>query len=208
MNERVSEALELLRGAAKKRPDDISLRQKLFDACIRVGLFDEAVQVFTELVQIQPEWSQFHFDTVARSSGGSVGELRTTFERAAVKQPHDALIWYGLGFIWQLLGDQEAAGKAFRRGIAAAPKFAALHYNLGVTLMDDAEQAAEHLQRAVACSPTIAEPHLSLGTIYMTQDRVKAAHHFREFIRLAPAYLQGYTGQAQLSLQLLGEAGG
>jgi Flp pilus assembly protein TadD len=208
MNERVSEALALLRGAAERRPDDISLRQKLFDACVRAGLFDEAVQAFTELVQIQPDWPQFHFDAVARSSGGSVGEFRTAFERAAAKRPHDALIWYGLGFIWQLLGNQEAAGKAFRRGIAEAPKFAALHYNLGITLMDDAGQAAAHLQRAVACSPTIAEPHFPLGTIYMTQDRVKATHHFREFIRLAPDYLEGYTGQARLSLQRLGEAGG
>ena len=54
MNERVSEALALLRGAIKKRPDDISLRQKLFDATVQAGLFDEAVQAFTELVQIQP----------------------------------------------------------------------------------------------------------------------------------------------------------
>jgi len=205
MNERISEAMALLRGAAEKRPNDIGIRQKLFDACIRAGLFDEAVQAFTALVRTQPEWPQFHFDTLARGVGDALAKVRAAFELAAAEQPGDALVWYGLGFVWQLLANQEAAGSAFRRGIAAAPEFAALHYNMGVVLMDDAEQAAEHLHRAVACSPTMAEPHFPLGTIYMTRNRVKAAHHLREFIRLAPRYLQGYVGQARLSLQLLGE---
>ena len=200
MNERMSETLALLRGAAEKRPDDINIRQKLFDAYLRAGLFDEAVQAFTALVRTQPEWPQFHFDTLACGLGGSLAEVHVAFERAADGQPGDALVWYGLGFIWQLLDDQEAAGAAFRQGIAADPQFAALHYNLGVVLMDDAKQAAEHLHRAVACSPTMAEPHFPLGTIYMTQDRHKAAHHFREFIRLAPAYLHGYIGLARLLL--------
>ena len=207
MNEQVSEALTQLRGVIKKCPDDISLRKKLFYSTVQAGLFDEAVKAFTELVQTQPEWSQLHYDTIEHIPSSSRGELWVAFEQAALEQPDDALVWYGLGFFWQLVGGQEEAANAFRRGIAVAPKFAALHYNLGVTLMNDAKKAAEHFQRALACSPTIAEPHFALGTIYMTHDRIKAAHHFREFIRLAPAYSQEYINEARSILQLLGMAG-
>ena len=85
MNERVSEALALLRGAAEKCPDDISIRQKLFDACVRAGLFDEAVQAFTALVRTQPEWPQFHFDTLARGLGGSVALSSRTLSNGCMQ---------------------------------------------------------------------------------------------------------------------------
>ena len=206
MKEQVIEALGLLRRAAEKRPDDLSIKEKLLGAYLRAGLFDEAVEEFFSLVHRKPDWPQVHFETLGRQAGRTSTELHAAFERAAADQPNNALAWYGLGFMQQLMGDQRAADAAFRRGISANPSFAPLHYNLGVALMDYPDQAARHLHQATTLSSAMAEPHYALATIYMTQDRVKAVYHYERFIRLAPPYLQGYIEQAQASLQLLGRS--
>jgi tetratricopeptide (TPR) repeat protein len=205
MKDGTNEAITLLRRAAEKRPDDLSIKEKLFGAYITAGLFDDAVQEFFNLVRSRPDWPQVHFENIGRYSSGAVGRVHSAFERAATAQPSNALAWYGLGFMQQILGNQKAAGEAFRQGISANSAFAPLHYNLGVALMDDADQAAQHLQNAIACSPTMAEPHYALATIYMTRNRKKAIYHFREFMRLAPPHLQGFIEEARFSLQLLGD---
>lgn len=71
--------------------------------------------------------------------------------------------------------------------------------------MDNPFQAEIWLEGATQCSPRMAEPHYALGTLYMTRDHQRAAHHFREFIRLAPPHLQSVAHNARMSLQMMGE---
>lgn len=204
MNEDTTEALALLRRAAAKRPDDVGIMQKLFAACIQTGLFDDATQAFFDLVTSRPDWPQVHFETLGRHAGRMLAQMLDAFERAATGQPSNSLGWYGIGLVQQLLQNQQAAADAFRKGLTAMPRFAALHYNLGVALMDDVAEATEELYQASACSGTMAEPHYALATNYMMTDSDKAIYHYREFVRLAPPHLRAYVDQAQMSLHLLG----
>jgi tetratricopeptide (TPR) repeat protein len=207
MDKQLDEALTLLRSAAQKRPADPAIRQRLFEACVKSGLCDEAVAEFIGLVKAQPSWPQVQFDTLNRLvPAATMPAIFAAFERAAAVTPANALVWYGLGRACQVVKtDQQGAAEAFRRGIAADPRFAAMHYNLAVALMDRRAEAAEYAHRAVECDPDMAEPHYILGSYYMIRDRAKSEHHFRKFIALAPPHLHSYVGGAQVSLQLLAE---
>jgi tetratricopeptide (TPR) repeat protein len=208
MSKNVEEALALLRNAAADRPEDFSIRQRLVEACLRAGQSDEAVREFRALVTSTPEYSQVHFETLGRASrGGYEDALCTAFERATKSDPEDPLTWYGLGLSRQLRNDQDGATDAFKAGIQKGPYrfWALLEYNLGVAVMDYPMQAEMWLVDAAQHSPNMAEPHYALGTLYMTREPMKAAYHFREFIRLAPPHLQSVADNARFSLKLLGE---
>lgn len=206
MTPNVDEALALLRGAAARKPEDFTIRQRLVEACARAGRYDEAAREFAALVKATPDFPQVHFDALARA--GQVadgGDLCRAFERATQAAPNDVLAWYGLGLTRQSHNDQDGAADAFKAGLKVAQHNGLLQYNLGVILMDRPAMAEVWLGGAVRCAPKMAEPHYALGTIFMTRDRERAVHHFREFIRLAPTHLAGYADRARRSLEMLGE---
>jgi tetratricopeptide (TPR) repeat protein len=208
MNQNVDEGLALLRSAAEKKPDDFGIRQRLIEACFQARRPDEAVHEFAALVKATPDYPQAHFDALKRASMiVPVGDLRSAFERATKAAPADWVAWYGLGFVRQLVDDQDGAADAFKAGIKVAPRRGLLQYNLGVALMDKPLQAEIWLRGAIQYSPKMAEPHYALGILYMTRDRHRAADHFREYIRLAPPHEQQVTHSARMSLQMLGEGG-
>jgi Flp pilus assembly protein TadD len=200
----VDEGLGLIRSVVRKHPDDFTVRQRLIEACVRGGRLDQAVQEFSELTRVTPNFPQVHFDALARAGSFLPIELRHAFERATVASPTDAIAWYGLGLLHQLTNDQDEAANAFKQGIAADQHHALLHYNLGVALMDDPNQAELFLRDAIKYNSKMAEPHYALGTLYLDRDQKRAAAHFLTFIQLAPPHLQTFTTNARATLEVIG----
>lgn len=74
--------------------------------------------------------------------------------------------------------------------IAARPKNARAHYNLGIAIAEQGqrEEAIAHFREALRCDPTYAEAHGNLGLLLAQQgQREEAIGHYTEALRLKPS---------------------
>ena len=74
MSDSLQEAIDLLEKLAVANPEDLEVRTKLIEALSKSGRYPEAVQNLLGAIEIQPEWTQLHFElivTLTRKGHGS-----------------------------------------------------------------------------------------------------------------------------------------
>jgi Flp pilus assembly protein TadD len=205
--DKAQEAISLLQQASRAQPQDMFIHSRLFRAHISAGEITQCLRDFRNIVHIEPEWTQFHYEVIEDLMNKGRGtELRRAFERTTESEAQDFENWYGLGIICQCLHDQRAAISAYREAIRIAPSRAILYHNLGMAMLASGKpaEAMSLIEKAVSYSSTLAEPHFALAVNALNQGhREETAQHLRKFLQLGKPYLQGYLARAREMLGLI-----
>jgi tetratricopeptide (TPR) repeat protein len=172
-------------------------------AAYQAGRFD-AVQTLAEqiLAQESEHVGALHLQGLLALAGGHTQSARLWLERAIRIRP-EPLLYNTLYAIQLKLGDYSSAVDSLRRGLALAPDFVALHYNLGLTLqhLERLEDAALSYRRTLEIDPQYSAAHNNLGRIYAdlgaTED---AERHYRRALELAPTNLVARNNLAMVLL--------
>ena len=90
----------------------------------------------------------------------------------------------------------------YREAVAAAPRYAAAHLNLGVGLeaAGDADGAAESYRTVLALEPDNAYAHYNLGKLwFLRRDFPAAERHLRTALKLKPDFADAYVVLSNLN---------
>jgi tetratricopeptide (TPR) repeat protein len=121
----------------------------------------------------------------------------------AIKLHPEPNLYNTLYAIQLRLGDYAAAIRSLRSGLALQPEFAALHYNLALTLqhLDCLEDAAVSYRKTLELAPRHSAAHNNLGRIFADFGILdQAEQHYRRAIELAPANLAAHNNLAMVLL--------
>jgi tetratricopeptide (TPR) repeat protein len=168
---------------------------------------EEAVQLLTRVVQLQPNNAEAHNDLGnALRDVGRLNEAATALSRAVALKPELALAHANLGNVLRDLGRLDEAIEGLGRAIQIKPDFAAAYSNLGNALFDKGqmENAVGAFRRAIQLDPGFAAAHSNLGVALESLHRSEeAAAAFQRAIELAPDYAEAHSNLGR-SLESLG----
>lgn len=152
------------------------------------GRLTEAVQAFTQALQMQPNYYQ-----AAVNLGscylelGFLDQAIQHLELALRLNPGDALAYNNLGTALRRRGLLERAEECYRRGIELQPQYAEAHANLGALLRErgSMKEAEAMCRRAVALDPKQAELWTHLGNVLHKRGRYdEAVESFRKALAM------------------------
>ncbi|MDH5755960.1 MAG: tetratricopeptide repeat protein [Nitrospinota bacterium] len=180
--------------------------------CHRFGLFDEAVDIFTEVVRRDPGHSQaYNAMGMVLSDLGRWEEALESFGAAIKINPSYSQALFNRGNEHLDLGHFAQAVTDYTDAAIHDPDLAKAHYNCGLAMLGlrDAEGACKSFSKAVDTDPTLPQAFLGRGKarLGMGQPR-EALADFDEAIRLAPYEIVAYHNRAiaLLSLKRVEEA--
>jgi tetratricopeptide (TPR) repeat protein len=166
------EALDYFQTAESGWPDHPDVYFEQGQSLAVLGDLEAAVEKFLEAVEVLPD----NYRTHARLAEFTlefhyrVEELGLpAARRAAALAPHEPDVLITLGRVFQALGDQASAVKAYYRALELAPEDASAHLQLGVLFLEeqDLSRAEGHLRMALelAENPALREQAASLLTL-------------------------------------------
>nr|WP_257031835.1 tetratricopeptide repeat-containing glycosyltransferase family protein [Paraburkholderia bryophila] len=179
--------------AASSTPsDDLSRLHDRAVTAYQAGRFDEVQTLASQILEHNAEHvGALHLRGLLALVSGHAEAAHTWLERAI--QIHPEPIFYNTLYAIQLrLGDFAGAIDSLRQGLAIGPDFAALHYNLALTLQhhDCLDEAAVSYRRTLELDPDNSAAHNNLGRIYGDLGALdEAERHYRRALELAPANL-------------------
>jgi WD40 repeat protein/tetratricopeptide (TPR) repeat protein len=202
--------LDLLHEALRKPPGPDGWL-KLASGLIAAGQPQGVVDAFRELLSILRARPQLHYDFFSElcEKGPHLSLLKTAFDKSCRLPTADASVFYGLGLIRQIEGDNEGALSCFRSALLKDPPLAAVRHNIGVVLLDQQRfpQAVGECESAIRSDPKMAEPYFLLGVIHMGAGRFQQAlDYLQDFVTLATTPdLARYASHASLRINLIRE---
>ncbi|CAD6558225.1 tetratricopeptide repeat protein [Paraburkholderia metrosideri] len=172
-------------------------------AAYQAGHHDQAQTLADQILQADSRHTgAMHLKGLLALAAGNPQRAQQWLDQAIQLRPEPNL--YNSLYAVQLrLGDNAGAIQSLRNGLALQPDFAALHYNLALTLqhLDCPEDAAVSYRRALELDPGHSAAHNNLGRIFADLGvPVQAEHHYRRALELAPANL---IARNNLSMVLL-----
>jgi tetratricopeptide (TPR) repeat protein len=163
-------------------------------ALIHAGRTPEAVQLYEEVLRIDPDSPQAHLDLgVALAQAGKMQEALGHYEQALRLNPDIAEAHYNLGSALYQLGRLQEAIKEFEAALRLRPDYAEAHVNLGNSLLTQGrmQDGIAHYEQALRIKPDYAEAHVNLGNSLLAQGRVQdAIAHYEQALRLTPDYAE------------------
>ena len=199
---RPDQAVELLRAAQRRYPDDFWINHHLgFVLCdLTPAQLEEAIRFYTVAVALRPQspGTRLNFGTALRKRG-RLEEAVAAYREAIRLKPDYASAHYALG---QALSDQvklAEAEAAFKEAIRLKPDFAVAHDNLGAALADQGKlaEAEAHYREAIRLNPDSAFAHYNLG-IALDQQGKPAEAEYHEAIRLKPDFPEAHDSLGKL----------
>lgn len=158
----------------------------------QAGRFDEVQTLADRILEHNAgHVGALHLQGLLALASGHAEAARIWLDRAIRLHPEP--VFYNTLYAIQLrLGDFAGAIDSLRQGLAIDPDFAALHYNLALTLQhhDCLEDAAVSYRRTLELDPDNSAAHNNLGRIYGDLGALdEAGQHYRRALELAPANL-------------------
>jgi predicted Zn-dependent protease len=142
---------------------------------------------------------------------GDAGVAHATFDSQLMKNPEDALAYYGKGLVLDRDGRKEEAIENIERALQLRPLDLDIVRDLGKIYfnMGNYASALKALKGALAFSPKDLEGWFFLGRTQMEMGDLQGAlDSFNTLVKMAPDYLPGiyYLGETYGKLGNLGEA--
>ena len=172
----MASAIQMYRNAHKADPLNAEVTERLGEALLRIGEFDEAVAVFDKAVR------------GGNSSGAHIGKAKALIAlnqpqaalshlEAALKLEESGRVYNAIGVAYDLLGDHGAAQAYYRTGLDISAGDLNLQNNLGLSLsVSGHHDEAIRVLRKSAASPR-AQPRnrLNLALAYGMAGETAAA---------------------------------
>ena len=174
--------------------------------CHRFGLFDEAVEIFSEVVRMEPGASHAHnaMGTVL-SDLGRWNEALEHFTAAIRLNPSYAEALLNRGCENLDLGMYSEAMADFIQAAFHDPSMGRAHYNLGLAqlALDDLAGAQESFSSALRTGPTLFQAFVCRALARLKLDNpARALEDCDEAVRLAPYDIGAYHNRACVLLAL------
>ena len=132
-------------------PVDLNAMGHYANVLLRLGLFEEAIDVYLELQERAPEhWSLYYNLGICYEKLGRLGQAMASYRRALQLKPNEPLVLQNLGFVSLLNKDYPVAENALRKLTEILPENGKGWYGLGVVLIasGDIDEARKSLERA------------------------------------------------------------
>jgi len=193
--ERWSETTEALSAAFRLNPDGPHILSNVGVALAREGHLDAAVQLWREVIAIDPEsWYAFHHFDRAFSEKGDIQGRIEEWQRVARKYPDAVRPLYHLGLAHWEARDLARASSVLKQALALDNCNDQVRGLLGAVLawqgdLDAALQVSREPAAIEACfADMVANALADSASVLMAQDRAKeASERYRGAIELAPA---------------------
>ena len=166
--DRLGEAVESLRKAARLAPRDVVLLNNLGNLLKEQGALAEAEAVYTRVLAQRPDYHNARFN-LGRTLQ-AMGDARRAvpcFRKLSQVAAADGGVWEALCAALLDAGQAEEAIAAGERAVAVAPELADAHNGLGLALADLGrfDEAAECYRRALALQPGFSKAALNLSKV-------------------------------------------
>ena len=191
-------AVELLRQAQERQPDDYWLSTSLASALQRKKP-PEAVWYYRVALALRPDDASYfnlaHALAEAGDFAGGIACLRRRLERDHEGSSESSAL-FCMAHMFRDLGDNNAAEKHYRRALRIDPEYVDALFNLGNTLRarGDFEAAVEHYKKAIESDPNYSKAYLNLGYTLESQGDFDAAiEQYRRAIEAEPRYVAAYV---------------
>jgi serine/threonine protein kinase/Flp pilus assembly protein TadD len=177
-------AVEVLREAQQRRPDDFWINHQLafyLHHDTRPPRCDEAIGFYRGALAIRPQSAGVHLNLgQVFFDKGMWHEAIAAFRQAIHLKPDYATAHNDLGASLSETGLYDEAVGAFREAIRLKPKLAVAHHGLGITLERQGkwQGAVDSYHHAIKLEPTFAEANCSLGKALMGRGRFAEALSF------------------------------
>ena len=145
------DAIPLLESGAKMAPKRADLRAALGESYFMSGKADKAIEVFNDLVQIDPTARSYAFLGLSYRNLGRFDEARKYFELGLKADPRNAACLFNMGYIEGRQGNQAKAEEYFLQTLKSNPDYAEALLelaNLRITAKRN-QEAADLLRRYV-----------------------------------------------------------
>ncbi|MFI5380469.1 MAG: tetratricopeptide repeat protein, partial [Tepidisphaerales bacterium] len=200
----IDASIEAYEAAIAVRPEDWRLRRNFAVLLESAGRIDKAIEQAQAAARLLPGDADIRFMLSGYEAllgrPAAVEDLRVL----SSQYPQAAGPLKSLAAFYAGQKDYKQAAQFYRQALELRPTDAALHANLGATLlaMDDPAGAREHLQRAIELDDN-AESHFSLSLLLRNEKKyAEAAEQVRKAIEREPSNpkyrnnLAGYLLQA------------
>jgi Flp pilus assembly protein TadD len=160
--------------AARSRPDDAAVLNRLATRYLQAGRTDEAVARLRRAVQIAPRDAEAHSNlgTALQARGDLPGGLRE-LETAMRLKPNDDRVRFNLGNGYYAAGRPADAVRELTRAITLNAENADAHFNLAMIIgpAGQVDQAIAHLRRVIAIDPQRTDAQRNLAMALGLQGR-------------------------------------
>lgn len=151
-----AEAIPLLEGAARSRPDDLEALNALGIAYARAGRPDAALNTFDAVLAIDPDEAMALQNAgAAELERGNLEVARRRFTRALEVDAGLSQAYTGLGVVEMKSGRRREAVAAWTRAVEINPREFDALYNLALELLDQGQATAArpYVERFVRTAP-------------------------------------------------------
>jgi serine/threonine protein kinase/Flp pilus assembly protein TadD len=193
-------AIEVLRSAQQRHPDDFWVNEDLGVSCMErePALAGEALACFRAALALRPDSAPVRMNVGnALAELGRLTEAESELRLATQSDPDLALGHYNLGNVLQRKGDLPGAVAAYDRAIALNPGHAEAHCNRGNALLkkDDYPGAEAAYRKAIDLQPDHPEAFNGLGLARLGQnDPAGALAAARTAVELRPESPEVWNG--------------
>jgi Flp pilus assembly protein TadD len=217
-NNQMPQAIEALRAAIERDPDDPLAHYGLATALTGNNQEREALEEYRKACALNPRnASWFDHLAVSLALNGKPDEAAVNWRKSLALNPSDPGAETDLGTVLFDNGHTQEGYEHLRKAVAMAPAFPDGHNHLGLALakMQHMDEAVEHLQKAIALLPTSAEYRFNLGYVLESRGDYAGAitplqkavelsegKNWQCLAELAKAYARtGHSGEAVQSVQ-------
>ena len=167
-NNQMPEAIQALRGALDRDPDDPLAHYALATALTGNNQENEALEEYRKACELNPKNATW-LDQLAVSLAlnGDADEAAATWRKSLALDPSDPGAETDLGTVLFDSGHSQEGYDHLRKAVDMAPAFPVGHNHLGLALikMGRMHEAAEQFQIAITLVPTSAEYRFNLGYV-------------------------------------------
>jgi len=160
--------------AARSRPDDAAVLNRLATRYLQAGRVDDAVARLRHAVRVAPRdaAARSNLGTALQARGDLAGALRE-LEAAARLEPNNANVRFNLGNGYYAVGRTADAVRELTRAVALDGEQADAHFNLAMILGPGGQldEAIAHLRRVLEIDPRRADAQRNLTMALGLQGR-------------------------------------
>ncbi len=207
-SEQYEGAAESLEQAVKNNPENNNLKYRLADTYKKIGGYDDAASIYTNLAENNPKDANLYFNMMIKmyDEANMPNKAIESAEKLIELEPESADAHYNVGYMYMRQDQYSEAIPIFKKAIELNPDMEYAYMNLAVcySQINQYSNSIEVLRKLVDKQPNNADAWLSIAVNYLKMKRWRSAiEPLRKTIELEPKNAQAYynLGIAYLNLR-------